>query len=1034
MKKILLSAALAVAAVFSLSAEVLSPYVVQFDGNSVRPKGWYQGGGAGYSAAKYELIEEGGHPGSYISVNQYSNYYSSYYNNYNYNDILVTPQVEGEISIWVRKNGTEPTLTFYNIADPTNIPTSASAFERLGDTPLNVLEGKDIDEWTQITVSDVPAGTYVGIRGNNVDLDDFEATSADVVYRASLEVKVDNQSGTALEANDENLITIKFKVTITNTGDVDFAASEEGFKVELTNATADNALFGTGNITEAIPCGETVVKEFEMTNTPVVAPNTTSNNYRVTITHALTNAIETSLGYFTVIPYLPNPKFMFFETNSGNQSSYNDVNITGTVNIGAGAEGTARTLWMWNSGTAPLTVTAVSVSEGFTTDAEPFTLAKDEKKAINVALAGEAGVKYGKITFTAESLGELQYDLAGVVLAEGEYYQDFEGEAATAGMVVGKGWSLVDAPELLRPLADLKYLQCTSTYSMDRVVLPLLSFNEGDKLAFMATKSDNYSSKLNVYTSTDRVNWNLVYAVATSEGTGVDATFPNDKPSGSGYGTYEFGLYNIDMPEGNYYVAFEAGGVRLDNIAGGKVVDVAHDVYVVSTGLPQAGAVNSRFITAITLRNILTTSETDYDVVLEVNGEVVAHATETPEFEAGAELTFDIRYTPHFEGDYTGTFVFVAGDERQELTSFDFSVEAEKAESTVQVGVVKITATDPLNTYYNAQGQIIYRADQLGLDAGVKIAGFYFTGYNTSELTKHVKVWIANTDVEGFDSNDIVPLSKDDMTLVYDSDYSFPVGGSYSPQVLIPMLEIPFDAPFVYEGKSICIMTEQTNLTEDQDTHNVFFAIDNSAYDYWNGKTDNRVIRNNKEYAEDLDDEASWSIYPTGFPVAYIQIAKDVVEAKGTVTDQTGAPVENVLVQYTSDDILYQAYTDVEGAYSIDIINTHLVYDLTASAEEYAPYVESDIAFDPASSLEFVKDITLTHIATSLDVIDADAKAVVTVNAGVVTVTAPAGTPVKVYSVAGACVGSALSEGKPVSFGPLAPGVYVACGVKIVVR
>lgn len=1110
---------MAVAAVFSASAEVLTPYVEQFENPTERPKGWLRGGASSYSQGKFTVQEEGGHAGGYISVNQYSNYYSSYYNNYGYNDILVTPKVEGEVSIWVRKNGADPTLTFFNIANPDAIPSSASDFARLDGTALNLVEGMEIDDWTKVTVSGVPANTYLGIRANNLDLDEFTATSANVLYRPSLLVSVSNQSGgTTLNADTENKVTFKFKVEIENNGDIDFAASDEGFKVELYNYTADNTLFGTDNLTEAIPCGSKVEKVFEMTGTPVVKEGTTSNNYRVVISHALTNSIEASLGYFTVIPYLPAPKFMFFETNTANQSSYNDVNITDVIAVGAGPEGTSRTLWMWNKGTAAMAVSAINLTDGFATEAQPFTLEADEKVAIDIALAGEPGFKAGTITFVDAVLGEITYQLAGYLTAEGEYAQDFEGEGAPEGMVLGKNWNIKDVPAALQPLGGMKYIECSTSYT-DRVVTPLLKFEEGDKLAFMASKTDNTSSVLKVYTSADRVNWTLVKTIDTKADSEAENRFNVDKPTGSGYGTYEFKVFAIDMPAGEAYVAFEAGGVRLDNIHGGKLVEMAHDLYVVSLGLPDAGQVNTRYIANITLRNLLAEAEADYSLVLEVNGEEVAAAAETPEIAQGAEATFDLRFTPHVEGDFTGAFVFMSGEDRVELATFDFTVGEEKAEATYQVGDVKITTTDPVNTYYNAQSQIIYRADQLGMDAGVKITGFAFTGYNTAALTRNIKVWIQNTEDEGYDPNNVVAADKADMTLVYDGQYEFPVVGNNTTKEYEPVFVINFSAPFTYEGKSVRIMIDQRELAEGDASSHVFFTVDNSVYDYWNDIYDNRVITNKKEFAEDLDDEPAWTIYRTGYPVTYFTVAKDVVVAKGTVTNEFGDPVQNALVKYTSDDILYQSQTDAEGNYSMNIANVGLVYVLTAEAEDYAGFAEEDKTFDPEKGLEKVEDIVLnfldrtatlsgavinelednsllagveitltsgenevtavtdengeytltvpeftdtyeidvkfngesiSHINAYSFVSKADkmdfnvsvssiagvegAQAVVTVNAGVVTVLAPAGVVVDVYSVLGAKVGSAVSDGSAVSFGPLAPGIYVVAGVKVSVR
>ncbi|MDE6160848.1 MAG: hypothetical protein K2F77_04240 [Muribaculaceae bacterium] len=107
MKKHLFIALAALMTAASMSAEIKSPYTEQFENPSFRPVGWKNIVSSSYSAGSYTTSETGGHSGGYITASQYSNYFSSYYNNYNYCDLLATPRLSGEVSIWVRK--TAPT-------------------------------------------------------------------------------------------------------------------------------------------------------------------------------------------------------------------------------------------------------------------------------------------------------------------------------------------------------------------------------------------------------------------------------------------------------------------------------------------------------------------------------------------------------------------------------------------------------------------------------------------------------------------------------------------------------------------------------------------------------------------------------------------------------------------------------------------------------------------------------------------------------------------------------------------------------------
>ncbi len=996
MKKILLIAAFAVAC-FSVSAEVLSPYTEQFENQTARPRGWLIGYGSSWAPATFTSNTEGGHSGGYISVNQYGNSWNSWSSYYSYADVLITPKVEGEVSIWVRQNGDAPTLTFYTFTDLTNIG-SASSFKMLAGTDKNLVEGKSLDDWTQITVSKVPEGTYLGIRAHNLDIDEFTATKAEVEYRPGiLDVSVDLKSDEkTLEADSDNNITFDFTVTVTNTGDLDFPGGEPGLNITLKNVPLEK-VFGTGNITDAIPWGGSVSKDFKMTGPAEADPSSATTQFKLYVSKGDDTPVEASLGYFTIIPYKPVVKMMFFEDNDKNLSSYNDVNINDEATIGAGPAGTtSRTLYLWNQGTAPMNVTSVTAGEGFTTDVtEAFTLEPKGKKAIKVSLADTPGFKQDTLRVNVEGLEQAKYAIQGLVTEEGKYSENFDAKTLPAGMVISPGVKHVNVPDILAPLGGAKYMEYTSTYggTSSRVITPKLTFAEGEKFYFMATKKDNTSAKLVVYTSSDRVNWTEAKTIVASSYDKEHEHFNISQPTGTGYGTYEFRIFEIEMPAGDSYVAFELYGACLDNLYGGTKVEMAHDLYLVNYAVPTAAEVNTRFITSATIRNLMPTAETDYKVQLKVGDEIVATAAETPELTFGAEATYELRYTPHAEGTYTGQMLFVAGEDVTVLHTFEIVVGPEKAEATYQVGDFKITATDPLNTIYNAQGQIIYRAADLGMEEGMKITGFTFSGYNETELKKNVKVWITNTEVDKFDSADIQPLNPEQMTLVYDGEYTFAVGGDSRNKEYVPMFTVPFSTPFTYTGKNVVIMIQQTDLTEGQENSHVFIGVDNSKYDYYNDIYDDRVIRNQKDYADDLIDDPSWSVYRVGFPVTYFSVAKEVAVLKGSVKDEFGKAIQGARVVINSDDLQYSGLSNSEGEYSMSVANigeTH-VYVATATAEGFDAATAEGIKFSE-ETLEVTKDFVLNYtnreatlegvVTTSLEEDDAVFGAVVTLKSG----------------------------------------------------
>lgn len=942
MKKHLSIALAALLTATTLSAEVQSPYTEQFENQSFRPVGWKNILSSSYSPGSYTVSTEGGHSGGYITAKQYSSYFSSYYGNYSYSDLLATPKVSGEVSIWVRKNGSEPSLTFYKLADQNTVPSGYSAPTLVGDTKINMVKDLSIDDWTQITVSNVPEGTYIGIRAHDLDLDEFTASTADVTPFKLLYCKVENQSGNTISASPDNTFTLKFKVTMENAGDVDFGGNSP-VTVEVVNNPA-KVTFGSGEITEALPRGAKVEKEFSIVGNHVKVDDVKAYSYSVKLSHPDMSTFEGSLGTLTFIPYEPNPKFMYNEGNDANQSSYNDVDAVERITVGAGIA-PERTLWMWNSGIADMEVTATTLTGGFSADVDAFTIAPGEKKAVKVSAPAEIGVKDGSITFSEKTLGDISYDLRALVMDADKFFEDFEGEEAPLGWVFGNTWKHNAINTSLAPVGAAKGAESPYAASKSLLITPKLKFAEGETLCFTATKKDNTSSLLTVYTSPDRVNWIPAFVINASETEGQEI-FGQDKPTGTGYGTYEFKIFSVPMPQGESYVAFEAGGVVVDNVYGGEAVDVPHDLYVTAISTPKdgTGSVNARYITSISVRNLLDKEESDYRVALFFDNKELAASTDTETIAAGEAKTFDIVATPHVEGTYTATIAFVKGDEKYELATFDAVIGPEKAEATYQVGDEKITNTDPFNTgYAGVQTQILYKADMLQMEKGMKITGVYFTGANSAEFTKHVKVWAENTFDEEYPEKDITPAAVADMTLVYDKDYEFAVAGNTSTKVYEDVFHVVFDTPFEYTGANLRLAFELIGGEEGGYGTNVMFMVDNTGYDFYNDKYNHYAIVNKQRYSEDLEDEASWQLFRVGLPATFFTVAKDVVTVKGVVADDFGTPVEGAQLTFESGDILYSAVSDAAGEYAMNVANVSLVYTLAVKAENFDDAVSEDI-------------------------------------------------------------------------------------------
>ncbi len=969
MKKFLfLSAMMLLGTTFTSGAEVVADYTESFENASFLPKCWRNLTSSSYTKGSYTVKTTGGHTGGYLAATQYSDYYSSYSENYQYIDQLVTPKVSGTITLWVRKSdasGKDPQLTFYKRTDNTTAPSSYSTNTYLPDGTKNLVEGKDVSDWTKITVENVPADTYIGIRAFNLDIDDFSATSASLDYVTSMTASAKLIGASTLYADADNMVTYNFELTLTNTGDNDIAASEKGFAVKLLNGNLSNKVVGETKVTDALPYGQSVVKQLAIKAKAELAPDTKSNSFKLQISHDGLPTQEPSLGYITLIPYAPVAKFMFNETNSSNQSSYNDVNIVNSIAIGSGAAGTSRSLWMWNSGTARMNVTAVRMEGDFTADATAFTLEPDAKKEIKISLKGDAGFKTGKIVFVETTLGEVSYNLNGVVTKQGRYTENFEAEAIPAGYIADANWIRKATPDALKTLGGEGAMQMKSYSNTGVLISPKMKFDENEAFSFMASKTDNTSSNLLIYTSPDRVTWTKVFEIYSNSSYGPNV-FSGDKPTGTGYGTYEYNFFSVPMAAGEMYVKFESKyGVYLDNISGGELVPVAHDLYVVSRDLPNAASVNTRHVSSLRLRNLTAATESGYSLELLLDGNKVAQATETPDLEPNVDQDFQFVFTPHDAGTFKAQYVFVKGEDRLILSEFDMTVDPESASSELQVGTEKITTTEPFNTFSIAsQAQVLYSADMLQMQSGSKITAISYHGYNKDKQTKRIRVWMENTEDTEYDPTNIKAQNKANMTLVYDADYEFTPGGDQATKTYVPILNLTLSTPFVYTGHSVRVMTElvTTDPTATEGKH-TFYCIDNSKYNFYQDIYDNRCIKKTVDTEEDLlPEENGWMQYRVGYPVTYFSVAKDVVTYKGNVTDELGAPLQGVAVNLSSDDILYKDVTNSDGNYTMHVPNATLTFNFSATAEGYEPVNKADITLDPANTPEVVDNFVMKWI------------------------------------------------------------------------
>ena len=148
--------------------------------------------------------------------------------------------------------------------------------------------------------------------------------------------------------------------------------------------------------------------------------------------------------------------------------------------------------------------------------------------------------------------------------------------------------------------------------------------------------------------------------------------FPDTKVGSSWSSNYEMALYELDnIPAGQYYLAFEAGGVHLDNLYGFKPVEVSHDLVVTETTVPESVMTNHSLKVTATFKNVNLADEPagSYTAALHFGDDIIK--TDAPVLKAGEAQTFTFLTTPHVAGYVNDEYTATVKAMKQEATDIN---------------------------------------------------------------------------------------------------------------------------------------------------------------------------------------------------------------------------------------------------------------------------------------------------------------------------------------------------------------------------
>ena len=945
----LLFTMLALSMGFSMArADVVSPYTYNFEGLSTSstdfaPAGWghvvegYDGSGDFYYV-DYRLKESGGYGdnGAYLYIGSQT-IGDGFWDQGTVADMLVTPPITGDASIYVKKNKSSGTITFYTCS----YNASTKKYSKGSKYDVTVPELSET-EWTKVDIPGVAADTRIGICGDDVSIDEFAAASAVIELRKKLNVSlVKLMSGATADADADGNITLKMNVKVKNNGDVAFNPGDENYSLSImrknTGSAADTEVY-TQPIAVALQPGET--SDFIELN--AVIPVTESARSRFDVRENITGS--SSYGGWVDI-YAYKPDFSVTTTSF-------DVISNGTLqDFGISQSSVDKEYNIRNTkGAAPLTINSITVPEGFTysikdedvaeTLTTPFVVRAHEKLLLTVTMdASVLGSRSGDIVVTpADGQGTaITLPVSGTIVDPSKLYVTFaDGKFPAGTYVEGNSWTVDKYTN-----GDGNYSAVNSSITpMTKFVLPKIHLGEGETLTFTAAKrSDN--SKLNVYYSADRVNWTLAQAISADASADADK-FATDKYSGSSYtyiDIFKYKSFTPAIPAGDWYVAFEAGYSRVGSIVGGTVLAIPeHELLVSNVVMPEDGVVNHAYAASVTIANVGSADIAEGELTAKLYfGETAMQTQALPALASGASTSVSFNVPLREAGTFV-TKIAVEGTVTAEATA-NIVVAQETPSGSKQVGTVTATNTNvPAHlTYRNSDSEIIYTQDVIGLAEGTAIKGLTFKGYKSSkELPLSLEVWMENTTDAAPDAS--APHSTEGMTKVY-SNPNIVLGTIGDSNNHMPIFDLDFSStPFVYTGGNLRVIVQSRSTT---------YVSTNFEMD---GNRKNMAIYRSSDSPLDEEDK-----YRTAdMPVVYLHIDKEATSLSGTVT-ANGAPVADAEVKIASGIVEYSGTTDAEGKYTFPVYQDNLEYTMTVTKDGYFEKTET-VAFNGVS---IVKDVAL---------------------------------------------------------------------------
>ncbi len=822
---------------------------------------------------------------------------------YKTDDLILTPELKGHVEFFLKYKGRaesyntwKPSVNIYKCTD--NFDFTYSKGEEIVIDPVSI----PTDSWVKVSL-DVADWTILGLRLENVYFDSFSATTARIPQVQYLQMTgFTCLDGTTVYTDEKGNADLHFSIKVTNRGNIPISKDQEDFSIELQNSMTTVGTFPIGvdmqpgDVTEfkfTQPWKLKKITEAEVLNLQCV-----ENISR----HASSTALAVRVEVFAPI--------LGITLDGAEVKDYIDLKTF---------EGDKKlALEFANLGGKELNITSLTLPENVKTDATmPLSIAPRAKVPVTFTITASGAVA-GNIEIESDGIAPSPSKIHyyGASVPGGTCVATFDGKKLPARWMLENKDAWIGNDRMGEAMRS-----ATSASTAGKLISPLMSFGEGGKVTMSLGRWATWTeSKLTVYTSDDRVNWTEVAKVSSKD---ENTAFPATQ--------WEFAAYEVPVPAGDRYIAVEGLYANIDNLTGGKAVEVDKDLYIHGFTADAKGMVNYPMTATLSLQNLGASdlAAADYTAQIFIDGEKVGEATALPSLSNSAEKASEIAFTftPHKAVEAGKlTAVVAVGDYEAHSAALDVCVEAEKINATKVVGTFNADRSGsniPMHTGdNNSYSEFIYTAGQLGLAAGDKIAGigFPYTIAADRVADKNVRIYMQLTDTEktlrpeagkAFDTADMTKVYDGTVTLTKTTpDGTF---GKYA------LLDFALDESFAYDGRNLRVIVE-TKSSAFIASEFLNFAGGNTVYT----SSDNAI--NLATCSPEL---------LMALPVAVLTLDKEAVAVVGKVTDDKEAPVSGAKVSLTSGDVIYAATTADDGSFAASVMQSALSYTLAVAAHGF---------------------------------------------------------------------------------------------------